>query len=90
MEQPETQEAGQEIGLVEGYFAHVGAAVILLTHGSLQVGDTIWIKGHTTDMKQAVDSMQRDHAPVSVASPGDEVGIKVSGRVRRHDRVFKL
>jgi len=86
-----TPEAvGQEVGAVISYFAHVGAAVVDVAKGSLKLGDTIWIKGHTTDFKQAVDSMQIDHKPVTEAKRGDQVGLQVSERVRRHDRVYKL
>lgn len=86
-----TPEAvGQEIGAVVGYFAHVGAAVIDIKKGALKVGDTIWVKGHTTDLKQTVDSIQVDHKPVTEATPGQQVGLKVSDRVRRHDLVYKL
>lgn len=86
--QPDVQ--GQEIGIVVSYFSHVGAAVIKITQGSLKVGDALWIKGHTTDLKQTVDSIQVEHQPVSEATRDQQVGIKVQSRVRPHDRVYRL
>ena len=79
----------EEIGKVSDYFAKIGVAAIELT-GSLSVGDTIHIKGHTTDFEQKVDSMQIEHQSVEKANPGDSIGIKVKDRVRGHDVVYKV
>jgi translation elongation factor EF-1alpha len=79
----------EEIGRVSGYFAKIGVAAIELT-GSLSVGDTIHIKGHTTDFEQNIDSMQIEHQSVEKANPGDSIGIKTKERVREHDVVYKV
>jgi putative protease len=79
----------EEVGRVGGFFAHVSVAVVELT-GTLKVGDMVYIKGHTTDLQQRVDSMQVDHAPVQEARPGQSVGLKVTARCRKHDVVYKL
>ena len=79
----------EEIGKVSDYFAKIGVAAIELT-GSLSVGDTIHIKGHTTDFEQKVESMQIEHQNVEKANPGDSIGIRVSERVRQHDVVYKV
>ncbi len=77
------------IGNVSDFFAHPVVAGIELT-GALKVGDTIHIKGHTSDMELTVNSMQIDNANVNEAKAGDSVGIKVSERVRRGDIVYKV
>lgn len=77
------------IGKVSDFFAHPVVAGIELT-GTLKVGDTIHIKGHTSDMELAVNSMQIDNVNVNEAKAGDSVGIKVSERVRRGDIVYKV
>lgn len=82
---PETK-----VGFVKDYFAKVGVAGIEITEGHLSVGDTIHIKGHTTDLTQLVDSMQIEHQPVQRATPGQVVGIRVRERVRPHDQVFRV
>ena len=79
---------GQEIGLVAEYFAKIGVAGIDLT-GSLNVGDRILLRGHTTDFEQAVDSLQIEHASVEAAKAGDKIGLKVKDRCRRGDRVYR-
>ena len=56
--------------------------------GTVSVGDTIHIKGHTTDLTLAVESMQIDRADVEQAAAGDSVGIKVAERCRAGDHVF--
>jgi len=80
----------EEIGIVTHYFPHVEAAVIKLTKGSLSQGDTIVLKGHTTDFKEKIVSMQLDHVPITSASSGQEIGLKVKTRVREHDIVYKV
>lgn len=77
------------IGIVSGYYAQIGVASIDLT-GTLKVGDSIHIKGHTTDFQQVVDSMQIEHDSVSQAEAGQAVGIKVGERVRRGDQVYQV
>ena len=54
----------------------------------ISVGDTIWIKGATTDFKQRVDSMQIDHVAIQQAKKGDEIGVRVKDRVRGNDLVL--
>jgi len=80
----------ERIGRVTEYFARIGVAGIQITDGSLRVGDTIHIKGHTTDFQQVVDSIQVEHQVVQEAGPGTLVGMKVRDRVRAHDVVYKV
>lgn len=77
-----------EIGVVEDFFAHPVVAGIDLT-GELRVGDTIHVKGHTTDLELRVESMQIDRQEVQVAGAGQRIGVKVPDRVRPGDKVFK-
>ena len=63
----------EAIGRVSGFFAHPSVAVIDLT-SPLALGDTIYVKGHTTDFQQAVESMQVDRALVQQAQAGQSVG----------------
>lgn len=77
------------VGGVTGYFAHVEAAAIEL-NGDLKIGDTIHIKGHTTNFEQEVESMQIENELVEKAKAGDSIGVKVKERVRRHDVVYKV
>mgnify|MGYP000369958977 CR=1 FL=1 len=80
----------QEIGYVSKYFGQISVAAIEITAGKLNVGDTIHIKGHTTDLKEEIKSMQIDHDAVESAKKGDSIGVQVSDKTRRKDKVFKL
>ena len=80
----------EEIGRVTHYFTKIGVGVIELTKGDLKVGETIHIKGHTTDLYQKVDSMQMEHAPVQAVKKGESFGLHVDSQVREHDLVFKV
>lgn len=77
------------IGEVTHYFPKVRAAVIKLK-APLATGDTVKIKGHTTDFQQNISSMQVDHVPISQAKKGQEIGLLVDSRVRQHDIVYKV
>jgi len=77
------------VGMVEDFFAHPVVAGIKLT-GTLNVGDKIRIKGHTTDLELVVGSMQIDNANVNEAKAGDSIGIKVTDRCRAGDTVYKI
>ena len=81
-------EQETEIGEVMTYYANIGVAAIELT-GSVNVGDTIIFRGFTTDMEHKVDSMQIEHDSVQEAKAGDQIGVKVSGKVRKNDRIYK-
>ncbi len=78
-----------EIGKVTDFFAKPVVAGIELS-GALKTGDRIHIKGSTTDMEVAVESMQIDRVNITEGKPGDLVGIKVLDRVRPGDRVYKV
>ena len=79
----------EAVGKVSDFFARPVVAGIEMS-GSLKVGDTIHILGHTTDMEIVVGSMQINNANVTEAKKGDSVGIKVPDRVRRGDTVYKV
>jgi putative protease len=77
-----------EVGRIVHFFSKIDVAVIELK-AALSVGDTIAIKGPTTDFEQRVDSMQIEHNNVQRAEPGQSIGLKVLQRVRETDVVFK-
>lgn len=76
------------IGEVTHFFAKAQVAVIKLAN-SLRVGDTIHIKGATTDFNQRVSSMQQDHQDITEGKAGDEIGMKMDERVREGDEVLR-
>ena len=78
-----------QVGKVTHYFTKIGVAVIEVTDGSIKVGDEIHIKGHTSDFKQKVTSMQIEQDKIEMAEPGQSIGMKVEQPVRQHDMVYK-
>ena len=81
-------EQETEIGEVMTYYANIRVAAIELT-GSVKVGDIIIFRGFTTDLELKVDGMQIEHESIQEAKAGDQIGVKVPGKVRKNDRVYK-
>ena len=79
-----------EIGKVTHYFSKIGVMALTITQDNLLVGDTIHVKGHTSDFTQKIDSMQVDNKSVTEAAVGQSVGMRVSQHAREHDQVFKV
>lgn len=78
-----------EVGKVVDFFAKPVVAGVELT-GTLRQGDTVRIAGATTEMEFVLESMQIDRVDMAEAKAGDVIGIKVSERVRRGDKVYKV
>lgn len=90
---PKVKEIVKElvvVGEVTHFFPHVKAGVIQVKSGEINIGDTLLLKGHTSDFKQKVSSMQVNHVPVKTAKKGDEIGLLVKKRVRIGDTVYKV
>jgi len=81
--------AEKRIGEVTHYYSKIGVAVVELSD-TLRLGDTIHIKGATSDFQQQVESMQLEHQPIETAEAGQAIGLKVVERVRRGDVVYKV
>lgn len=86
VEEPLANE--EAIGVVTHYYSHLGVAVIQLNRGELKTGDTIHIKGHTTDFSQQIDSMEYEHHHIEQAKTGQSFGLKVKDHAREHDIVY--
>ena len=80
----------EKVGRVEKFFAKPSVAAIEVTAGVLRIGDKLHFKGHTTDFEETIMSMQVENQPVGEAKPGDLIGVKVKGRVRENDTVFRV
>jgi len=81
-------EGKAEIGKITHFYSKINVAVVQLT-APINVGDTILIKGDTTNFEQTVDSMQIQHQNIQKAEAGKEIGLKVKDRVRPGDTVYK-
>ncbi|MBE0520614.1 translation elongation factor-like protein [Candidatus Bathyarchaeota archaeon] len=83
-----SEENVVEVGHVTHFFTRISVAVVELS-ATLAVGDTILIKGPTTDFEQVVGSMQIEHENIQRAEAGQSIGLKVEQRVREEDIVYK-
>lgn len=75
------------IGVITHFYTAIKVAIIKCKQ-PLRVGTTVALRGATTNFTQKITSMQYDHAPVKLAKKGQEIGVKVSKRVREGDEVF--
>src|SRR5216117_2491159 len=80
----------KKVGEVFHFYGKIGVAAIRLTDDGIALGDTVQIQGPSTNLEQTVDTLQIEHADVSRAGPGQEVGMKDRDRVREKDFVYKL
>ncbi|MBC8323359.1 MAG: hypothetical protein H8E70_07310 [Candidatus Marinimicrobia bacterium] len=80
----------KEIGYISNYFGNIEVAIIEMTKGTLETGDTVHFKGKTTDFTTTVSSMQIEHEQVDKVKKNDSLGLKVSEKVRKTDKVFKV
>ncbi|MBM3252664.1 MAG: translation elongation factor-like protein [Candidatus Omnitrophica bacterium] len=78
------------MGVVTHYFPKVKAGVVKVMGEPIKIGDRIHIKGHTTDFKQKVTSIQINNKSVLKAQKSEEIGILVKSRVRIKDIVYKI
>jgi putative protease len=78
-----------KIGHITHFYDRISVAVLSLSD-RLNIGDKIYISGHTTDFLQDVTSMEIEHQKVTSVGPGDEVALKVIEPVRKGDSIYKI
>lgn len=78
---------GKKIGVVTHFYDKIGVGIIKLD-GEIKLGDKLKIKGNATDFEQEVGQMQFDHKDIDTAKKGQEVGIKLTDKVREGDSVY--
>jgi F0F1-type ATP synthase beta subunit len=79
----------EKVGRIAHFYSKAGVAVLELT-APLSKGDKIVIRGSTTNIEQTVDSMEIEHEQIAAAQAWQSVGMKVAGRVRENDIVYKV
>jgi translation elongation factor EF-Tu-like GTPase len=83
-----SEENVVETGRITHFFSKIGVAVVELT-APLAVGDSILVKGPSTDFEQTVESMQIEHKNIQRAEAGQSIGLKLLQRARERDAVYK-
>ncbi len=77
------------VGIVDDFYSHISVITFTLT-APLSVGDTIHVRGHTTDLELPVTSMQCEHKDIQEGKIGMGVGIRVADKARRGDYIYKI
>jgi len=81
--------AVKPIGKVTHFFGHIQVMIAKFST-PVSLGVSIRVTGATTDFATVITSMQFDHKPIKTAKKRQEVGIKVSKRVREGDLIYKV
>ena len=81
--------AEEQVAVIVKFFAKPSVAALEVTNGTIQKGDLLKYKGHTTDFTEEITSMEIDNQSVDEVKAGDLVGVKVKERVREGDKVYK-
>jgi len=79
----------EPVGRVVHSYPAAGAAVVELS-GELARGDTIHVRGKTSDFVQRVESLKRRGRRVERAKAGQQIGLEVEKRARVGDQVFRV
>jgi len=77
------------VGRVTSYLPKVGVAVVEVEQ-PFSVGENLIIEGATTCIQMPLDSIELDRKQITTAEPGTIVGIKVPGKMRPNDLVYKI
>jgi putative protease len=79
----------EKVGRITHFYSKPSVAVVELT-SPLTKGDRIVIRGSTTNIEQTAESMEIEHKQIPSAQAGQSIGMKVEGRVREDDVVYRV
>ena len=79
----------EKIGRITHFFSKAEVAIVELS-APVSSGDKIVIRGSSTNVEQTIDSMEIEHKKIPKAEAGQSIGLKVLGRVRENDIVYKV
>ncbi len=79
----------KEVGKITHYYSRIGVGVVEVA-SAFSKGDNLLIGKNEPYLKQKAASMQLNHQAIEKTRKGQEIGLKVDGKVRMGDRVFKI
>jgi translation elongation factor EF-Tu-like GTPase len=79
----------EKVGKITHFYSKANVAIVELT-AALTKGDKIVIRGSTTNIEQTADSMEVEHKQINSGQAGQSIGLKVAGRVRESDIVYRV
>ena len=74
------------VGQVTHFYSNLNVAIIKLAK-KLTIGDKVHFEGHSTNFDQVVSEMQLNHENIQEGKKGQDVGVKVTDKVREGDKV---
>lgn len=79
-----------ELGKITQYHSRIRLAEVQILYDILHLGDSIRIKGNTSDFVQTVGWMLADGKPVVASLLGESIGLCVEEHTHENDQVFKV
>ena len=76
------------VGEITHFFSKIQVVVIKMTHGQIQAGDRIHIRGKKTNFYQTVKSLQIESVDVKTVHKGQLAGLKVNQSAKEGDKVY--
>ncbi|HVM76901.1 MAG TPA: translation elongation factor-like protein [Candidatus Paceibacterota bacterium] len=83
----ETKRTLMLVGVVTHYYARPGAAVVRFIR-NVPLKTHIYFHGKTTNFEEDIDSLEYNRFPTDLAKMNHNVGVSVTERVRKGDRVY--
>jgi len=83
-------QSKQYIGRVDHYYKNLKVAIVIISSGSLSIGDEVLITGNTTPViYHKIKSIEMDDKKIKRVKKGEEAGIKFP-LCRKGDEVYKI
>lgn len=79
------------VGKVKHFYPHI-PAMILELEDDLKIGDEIIVRKKNGEerFRQVIESMEIEHKKIQEANVGQEVAVKVIGKAKEGDLVYKV
>ncbi len=79
------------VGKVKHFYPHI-PAMILELEDDLKIGDEIIVRKKNGEerFRQVIESMEIEHKKIQEANVGQEVAVKVIGKTKEGDLVYKV
>ena len=77
----------KKVGVITHYYDKLGVGIIKLD-SDIKIGDRLKFQGHKTDFEQEIGQMQFDHKDIEIGKKDQEIGVKLTDKVRQGDAVY--
>ncbi|MBF0253106.1 MAG: U32 family peptidase [Candidatus Omnitrophica bacterium] len=80
----------EKVYIIKKYFNKIEVAEILVQNTGLKINDEVIVTGDKTEaFVFKVNRIEKDHIKIKLAVKGEKVAVKVPGRVRAGDKIYK-